>query len=194
MPKIMFVNEHREVEVESGRLISEIATELGIITCRVTFMNTGIGDYTVWVDGDGGCVSKPTWYERIIKRCTGQRRMANRTRVLGDCKIWTQQGMASRARVPRPIAPAARAGEDGSERFDHENDAAGTTWNPYGHPHAVASGTRDAPVYVAPVRKKRVPKKKKAAPKPAAEASAASDAKPTADASPADAAPAEGTP
>ncbi|HHH10847.1 MAG TPA: hypothetical protein ENK23_02065 [Sorangium sp.] len=165
MPKIMFVNEHREVEVESGRLISEVATELGIITCRVTFANTNIGDYTVWVDGAGGCVSKPTWYERVIKRCTGQRRMANRTRVLGDCKVWTQPGMASRARVPRPIAPAPRAGEDGSPRFDHEHNPAGTAYNPYGHPHAVASGTRDAPVYVPPVKKKRVPKKK-AAPQP----------------------------
>jgi hypothetical protein len=167
MPKVSFVVEHREVEVKSGRVLSDIAADLGIEVCREEFAGTGFGDYTVWVKGDKGCVSPPTWYERVFKRCKGQRRMANRTKVLGDIQVWTQQGMGSRANRPRPLSPAPRAGEDGSELFDHENNAAGTAWNVYGHPHAVGTGEREAPVYVP--KKKRVPKKKaapaKAAPK-----------------------------
>ena len=59
MPKVTFVNEDRTVEVERGRLISDIATELGIATCREEFAGTGIGDYTVWVKGDDGALRRP---------------------------------------------------------------------------------------------------------------------------------------
>ena len=177
MPTVTFVNEHRHVQVEKGRLLSEIATELGIMTCREEFAGTGIGDYTVWIEGDKGAVSPLTWYERVIKRCKGQRRQANRTKVLGDIKVYTQGGIGSRIGVPRPLDPAARAGEDGSEMFDHPNDAAGTAWHPYGHPHAVGKGDREPKKYEPPVKKKRAAKKK-AAPKDEAKAeSAKADAK-----------------
>jgi hypothetical protein len=169
MPKVQFVNEHREVEVEAGRLISEIADELGIAVCREEFVGTGVGDYTVWVKGEQDCLSPPTWYERFVKRCRGQRRMANRAKVLKDCSVWTQQGLGTRARAPRPLDPAPRSGEDGSERFDHEHNAAGTTWNVYGHPYAVGKGDREPPKYEAPVKKKKEKKAKPAAdakPKP----------------------------
>ncbi len=193
MPKVMFVNEHREVEVQTGRLISDVAAELGIQVCREEFAGTGIGDYTVWVKGGSGCVSPPTFYERVIKRCKGQRRMANRTKVLGDCEVWTQGGMSPRQGKPRPIAAAPRAGEDGSARFDHENNAAGTAWHPYGHPHAVGSGTREPNRYEPPQKKTKAKaeakdkpekakadKPAKAAPKPNAEPAAdeADDAAP----------------
>lgn len=163
MPKVLFVNEHREVEIESGRLISDIASELGIAVCREEFVGTGIGDYTVWVKGEPSCVSPPTWYERVVKRCKGERRMANRTRVLGDCKVWTQQGMSMRLRQPRPLDPAARAGQDGSERFDHEHNSSGTTWNVYGHPYAVGGGKREPPKYEPPAKKSKEKKPAKAA-------------------------------
>ena len=153
MPKVEFVNEHRAVEVDEGRFISDIADELGIAVCREEFAGTGIGDYTVWVQG--GPLSPPTFYERFIKRCKGDRRMANKARVLGDCKVWTQAGLTSRLGVPRPMQPAARASEDGSEMFDHENNAAPTTWHPRGHPKAVGQGTREARVYEPPKKKKR---------------------------------------
>jgi hypothetical protein len=152
MAKVLFVNEHREIEVEPGRLLSDVAHELGIQVCREEFAGTGIGDYTVWVRGDSGCVSSMTWYERVMKRCKGERRMANRTKVLSDCKVWTQQGMQTRQGRPRPIDKAARAGEDGSERFDHANNAAGTAWNPYGHPKAVGEGQREAPKFEPKVK------------------------------------------
>ncbi|MCA9623420.1 MAG: hypothetical protein KC731_30575, partial [Myxococcales bacterium] len=166
MPKVTFVNEHRHVEVEAGRLLADIATELGIATCREEFAGTGIGDYSVWIDGAPGAVSPPTWYERVIKRCKGQRRQANRTKVLGDITVWTQAGITSRLGKPRPLDPAPRAGEDGSERFDHENDPAGTAWHPYGHPHAVGQGTREPNKYEPPVKKKKAPKKEEAAEAP----------------------------
>jgi hypothetical protein len=44
MPTVTFVNEHRVVEVEKGRLISDVAQELGIPVCREHFVGTGIGD------------------------------------------------------------------------------------------------------------------------------------------------------
>ena len=154
MPKVLFVNEHREVEVEAGRVVSDVAEELGISVCRAHFVGIPFGDWTVWIDGPAGCVSPPTALERIWDRVSGMRRAANRTRILGDCKIFTQQGLASRAKVARPIAAPANPSEDASaERFDHENDAAGTAWNPYGHPKAVGTGKREAPKYEPPKKK-----------------------------------------
>lgn len=151
MPKVLFVNEHREVEVASGRLISDVARELGIAVCREHFAGVPFGDWSVWIDGPDGCVSPMTTLERVWDRCSGWRRSANRTRILGDCKIHTQQGLASRANSPRPIAPVPVPSEDPeAERFDHENDAAGTAWNPYGHPKAVGLGNREAPKYEPP--------------------------------------------
>ncbi len=165
MPKVFFVNEHRQVEVEPGRLISEVADDLGITVCREEFAGTGLGDYTVFVKGDPGSLSPLTWYEKWIKRCKGWRRMANRAKVLGDIEVWTQGGLSSRLGVPRPLEPAARAGEDGSARFDHENNPAGTAWNPYGHPKAVGEGKREARKYEPPKKKG-----KKAAAEPADDA------------------------
>jgi hypothetical protein len=105
------------------------------------------------VGEDGGCVSPPDWYERIFKRVKGWRRMANRTRILADCKVWTQAGIGSRLSAPRPLAAAANPSVDGSERFDHERNPAGTAWNPYGHPKAVGKGQREAPKYEPPKKK-----------------------------------------
>src|SRR5688572_21899975 len=102
MPRITFVNEHRTVETEPGRLLSDIAAELGIAVCRETFRGTGIGDYTCWVKGEPGATSPPTFLERLLG-AKGQRRMANRTRVLGDVQVWTQAGPGNRLRAPRPI-------------------------------------------------------------------------------------------
>jgi hypothetical protein len=155
MPKVLFVNEHREVEVERGRTVRDIAEELGIQACREEFVGTGIGDWSVWVEGE---VSPITFWEKI-RGCKGWRRFADRVRVRGDCKVYTQQGMSSRARQPRPLSPPPRPmDEPSAERFDHENNAAGTTWNPYGHPKAVGEGKRAAPKYVP--KKKKVKAKK----------------------------------
>jgi hypothetical protein len=165
MPKVLFVNEHREVEVEVGRKVSDVAAELGISVCRAHFSGVPFGDWTVWIDGPAGCVSPPTLFEKIYKRVKGWRRMANRARILGDCKIYTQQGLVNRTRVPRPVAPVPVPSDDpNAERFDHEHNAAGTAWNPYGHPTAVGQGTREAPKYEPPKKKEKPAKKGKEAP------------------------------
>ena len=171
MPRVLFVNEHREIEVTAGRTISEAAQELGIAVCREEFAGTGIGDYTVGSECEPGCVSPPTFYERFMKGCKGWRRMANKARVQGDVKVYTQQGMKMRTFAPRPVDVPPNPLEDPTApRFDHANNAAGTAWNPYGHPKAVGEGKREAPVYVPKT------KKKKAAAKPAAAAEAPAEA------------------
>jgi hypothetical protein len=129
----------------------------------------------VWIDGDSGCVSEPTFFERVFGRCKGQRRLANRVKVLKDCKVWTQQGMSGRTGTQRPIDKAPRVSEDESERFDHQHSTAGTAWNVYGHPNTIGSGTREPPKYEPP-KKKAPAKKKEAAPAKKADAAPAEKA------------------
>ncbi len=177
MPTVLFVNEHRQVEVDSGKKISDVAADLGIQVCRNHIAGLRFGDWTVWVDGDPGCVSPPTLFERIVKRCKGQRRMANRTRIMGDCRVWTAQGMSSRAGASRPIAEAPNpVDDDDAERFAHADNDVGTSWNVYGHPAVVGKGERLAPKYVPPVKKARPAKAKPAAKEPAAKEPAADKA------------------
>ena len=80
-PKVIFVNEHREVDVESGRLLSDVAKELGIQLCREELANTGFGNYSVWIQGEEGCVSPPSLWERL-RGVKGWRRYANKTKIL----------------------------------------------------------------------------------------------------------------
>jgi len=179
MPKVTFVNEHREVEVAQGSLISEAAAKLGIDVCREHFVGTDFGNKSVWVDGEDGCLSEPTLFERWWGRCKGQRRLANRARVLKDCKVWTQQGMSGRTGQERDIDPAPRPSEDEAIRFDHEHSTAGTAWNVYGHPKTIGSGTREPPKYEPPKKKAAV--KKKAAPAKDKAAAKKDDGKPKKD-------------
>lgn len=140
MPKVTFVNEHRTVNVEPGRLISDIASELGIAVCREEFATTGIGNYTVWVKGEAGSLSPLTFGEKF-GGAKGMKRFANKARVLGDVQVWTQQGMGDRLRAPRPVSAAPRPSED-PEAPRKPIDAAGTAAFRYGHPQAVGKGER----------------------------------------------------
>jgi hypothetical protein len=140
MPKVTFVNEHRTVEVEPGRLISDIANELGIAVCRESFAGTGIGNYTVWVKGDSNSVSPVTFMEKLLG-ARGWKRYANRARILGDCQVWTQQGLADRLRAPRPVtAPPSPATDPSAPR--KPLDAAGTAAFVFGDPREVGKGER----------------------------------------------------
>jgi hypothetical protein len=142
MPKVTFVNENRIVEVAQGRLISEVANELGIAVCRESFAGTGIGDYTVWVKGESGSVSPVSFFEKLFG-ARGWKRYANRARILGDLQVWTQQGLADRLRSPRPIsAPPSPATDPTAPR--KPIDASGTAAFPFGDPRAVGKGTREA--------------------------------------------------
>src|SRR6185503_2794042 len=142
MPKVTFVNEHRSIEVEKGRKISDVAAELGIAVCREEFAGTGIGDYTVWIKGEAGCVSPPGFWERL-RGVRGLRRMANTTQILGDVEIYTQSGIGDRLRSPRPVsAPPNPSKDKTAPRLPV--DASGTAAFPYGNPKAVGKGERDA--------------------------------------------------
>jgi hypothetical protein len=143
MPKVTFVNEHRIVEVESGRKISDVAAELGIAVCREQFAGTGIGDYTVWVKGPDGCVSAPGFWEKL-RGLRGWKRHADKARILGDVEIYTQGGLGDRLRAPRPVAPAPTPKTDPTAKR-LPIDASGTAAYPYGNPKAVGKGERDLP-------------------------------------------------
>jgi hypothetical protein len=141
MPKVTFVNEARTVEVDAGRKISDVAAELGIAVCREEFVGTGIGNYTVWIKGADGCVSPPGFWERL--RISGTRRLANKTRILGDVEIFTQAGLRDRLRAPRPVtAPPTPKTDPEARRLGVSS--AGTAAFPGGHPQAVGKGTREA--------------------------------------------------
>lgn len=170
MPKVTFVNEHRTVETSPGRLLSDIAAELGIAVCREAFRGTGIGDYTCWVKGDPGATSPPTFLEKLLG-ARGQRRMANRTRVLGDVQVWTQAGPGNRLRAPRPIAPPPSPATD-PEAPRKPIDASGSAAFPYGDPRAVGHGKREPIAAGALEAKAAKEKKAKAAPAKAAEGAA----------------------
>ncbi|WP_437755409.1 hypothetical protein [Sorangium sp. So ce1389] len=174
MPRVTFVNEHRTVEAAPGRLLSDIAAEVGIAVCRETFRGTGIGDYTCWVKGEPGATSPPTFLERLLG-AKGQRRMANRTRVLGDVQVWTQAGPGNRLRAPRPIAPPPSPATD-PEAPRKPIDASGSAAFPYGDPRAVGQGKREPIAAGALEAKAAKEKKAKAAGAPAKAAEAAAKA------------------
>lgn len=142
MPKVTFVNEHRIVEVEPGRKISDVAAELGIAVCREHFGGSTFGgDYTVWVKGPAGCVSPPGFWEKL-RGVRGWKRYADKARILGDVEIYTQGGLSDRLRAPRPVAPAPTPKTDPTAARLPVN-AAGTAAYPYGNPKAVGKGERD---------------------------------------------------
>ncbi|HTN91683.1 MAG TPA: hypothetical protein VL242_48780 [Sorangium sp.] len=177
MPRVTFVNEHRTVEAAPGRLLSDIAAEVGIAVCRETFRGTGIGDYTCWVKGEPGATSPPTFLERLLG-AKGQRRMANRTRVLGDVQVWTQAGPGNRLRAPRPIAPPPSPATD-PEAARKPIDASGSAAFPYGDPRAVGQGKREpiaAGALEAKAAKEKKAKAAAAAPAKAPEGAAAAEA------------------
>ncbi len=142
MPKVTFVNEARTVEVEAGRKISDVAAELGITVCREEFAGTGIGDYSVWIKGADGCVSAPTFWEKL-RGVRGMRRHANRTRILGDVEIFTQAGLRDRLRAPRPVTAPPTPRTDPEARRLGES-AAGSAAFPYGNPKMIGKGEREA--------------------------------------------------
>jgi hypothetical protein len=142
MPKVTFVNENRTVEVAAGRKVSDVAAELGIAVCREEFAGTGIGNYTVWIKGPDGCVSAPGFWEKL-SGIRGWRRLANKTKILGDVEIFTQAGLGDRLRAPRPIAAPPTPKTDPEARRLGVSSA-GTAAFPGGHPQAVGKGTRDA--------------------------------------------------
>jgi sulfur-carrier protein len=109
--KVMFVQEHREVEVEPGRTIKQIALEIGIDPNRkyqrlISCEGLGIFDGCLcWVKAKSkGALNRKTFTERALHDLKGWQRLACQARVFGDVEIWTLPQGDERLREPRPIA------------------------------------------------------------------------------------------
>src|SRR5438445_13364004 len=109
MPKVYFVQEHREVDVAAGRTIKEIALEVGIDPNRkyqrlISCEGHGIFDgCKCWVkEKTPGALTPKTIAERILHHLRGWQRLACQARVLGDIEVWTLPQGDERLRQPRP--------------------------------------------------------------------------------------------
>ena len=148
MPKVVFVNEHRIVEVPSGKNLKALALELGINPHREFFrgINCGYigmcGTCQLWVRGTDGDTNPRNWREKMAGM-RGERRLACQVRILGDVEITTMAGGEDRLRSPRPISPPPNPTIDVNAKRK-PIDAAATAEFVLGHPAAVGTGTRAA--------------------------------------------------
>ena len=156
MPKVVFVNEHRIVEIASGKNLKSLAIELGVNPHREFFRGINCGHLGVcgacqlWVKPSApGAVSPPNLREKLAGM-RGERRLACQVRVLGDIEVTTMPGGDDRLRAPRPIAAPPRPTVDATAKRK-PIDAAGTAQYLYGHPSAVGTGTRVPAERTAPV-------------------------------------------
>jgi ferredoxin len=147
MPKVVFVNEHRIVEVPAGKNLKSLALELGINPHREFFrgVNCGYlgmcGTCQVWVkEGAAGATNALNLREKI-GGMRGLRRLACQVKITGDVEITTLAGGDGRLRAPRPIAAPPRPTVDPTAKRK-PIDASSTAEFVYGHPAAVGSGTR----------------------------------------------------
>jgi ferredoxin len=147
MPRVVFVNEHRIVEVPHGKNLKALALELGINPHRESFLGLNCGylglcsSCQVWLKEIAPGAVTPRNLREKIAGTRGQRRLACQVRVLGDVEITTMPGGDSRLRAPRPIAPPPQPTVD-PVAARKPIDAAPTAEFLYGHPAAVGSGTR----------------------------------------------------
>jgi ferredoxin len=147
MPKVVFINEHRIVQVATGKNLKALAVELGINPHREAFRGVNCGYWGVcgacqlWVKPEAtGAIRPPNLRERWAGM-RGERRLACQVRVLGDIEVTTMAGGDDRLRSPRPIAAPPRPTVDATAKRKPV-DAAATAQYLYGHPTAVGTGTR----------------------------------------------------
>jgi len=154
MPKVLFVNEHRSVEVTSGKNLKTLALELGINPHREFFKGVNCGHLgicgvcQVWVAESLPGATNPRNLRERLAGTRGQRRLACQVDILGDVQVTTMGGGEDRLRSPRPIAPPPRPTVDPTAKRK-PIDAAPTAQFIFGHPAAVGSGTRKPPERVA---------------------------------------------
>lgn len=147
MPKVVFVNEHRIVEVPQGKNLKSLALELGINPHREFFrgVNCGYlgmcGTCQVWVKEGAASATNPPNLREKIAGMRGLRRLACQVKVMGDVEVTTLAGGEGRLRAPRPIAAPPRPTVDPTAQRK-PIDASATAEFVYGHPSAVGSGTR----------------------------------------------------
>jgi ferredoxin len=147
MPKVVFVNEHRIVEVPPGKNLKTLALELGINPHREFFRGVNCGylglcsTCQVWVrESAPGSASRRNFRETIAGM-RGQRRLACQVLIQGDVEVTTFAGGDGRLRAPRPIATPPKPTIDPTAKRK-PIDAASTAEFTFGHPTAVGTGTR----------------------------------------------------
>ena len=147
MPKVVFVNEHRIVDVPQGKNLKTLALELGINPHREFFrgVNCGYlglcGTCQVWVrESSPGSASRRNLREALAGM-RGERRLACQVEIKGDLEVTTFAGGDERLRAPRPISPPPRPLTDPDAKRK-PIDAAPTAEFTHGHPSAVGTGTR----------------------------------------------------
>jgi ferredoxin len=171
VPKITFVNEHLTVDVEPGKNVRDVARANGVALdvnrFRGTFNCGGRGVCTAcvcWVEeGAPGAAGPRSWLEKV-RGLTGWRRLACRTSVQGDVRVFTMPAAGNRVAMPRSIAPPPSPTTDESAPRK-PIDAASTAEHIHGHPSKVGRGIVSAPEPAKPAV---------SAPEPAAAAPAAS--------------------
>ncbi|MET0594242.1 MAG: 2Fe-2S iron-sulfur cluster-binding protein [Polyangiaceae bacterium] len=147
MPKVVFVNEHRIVEVPQGKNLKSLALELGINPHREFFrgVNCGYlgmcGTCQVWVKEGAQGATNPLNLREKMGGMRGLRRLACQVKIMGDVEITTLAGGDGRLRAPRPIAAPPRPTIDPTAKRK-PIDAASTAEFIHGHPSAVGTGTR----------------------------------------------------
>lgn len=146
MPKITFVNEHRVIEVESGRNVRDVARDANIAIDANRF-------HGVWsCGGHGMCSACVCWIDEStpgaggprsvlekLRGLKGWRRLACRTRVTGDVKVFTMPAAGNRVGVARPIdaSPSPVVDPNAPRK---KPDAAATAEFIHGHPSMIGEG------------------------------------------------------
>jgi ferredoxin len=145
MPKVKFVVEHLQVEVEAGRRLRAIALDAGVYPNReflrgVNCGGRGIcGTCKVWVHpASDRAVNAPNTREKI-HGAGGGRRLACQTQVLGDVEVTTMPGGDDRLDPKRKIGPAPAPVQDADAVRKPIDEASSIAW-PLGHPSKVGSG------------------------------------------------------
>jgi ferredoxin len=155
MPKVTFVNEARIVEAEAGSNVRDVALNCGIdVNNCEEFRGVNCGGRGLcssclcWVEEAAPGAGGPRSFMERLRALSGWRRLACRTRLQGDVKVYTHPGQHDRARKQRPVSPPPRPTVDPTAPRK-PLDASSSTAFPFGHPSAVASGTRTPPEKVA---------------------------------------------
>jgi ferredoxin len=151
MPKVTFVNEHRIVEVEKGRNVRDVALECGIdVNNSEEFRGINCGGHgfcttcMCWVEELSPGAGGPRSFAERLRMLGGWRRLACRTRLEGDVKVYSHPGQHERTRKQRPISPPPRPATDPTAARKPIDASSGAAFL-YGHPSMVASGTRKPP-------------------------------------------------
>ena len=172
MPRITFVNEHLTVDAEPGSSVASLARREGVALdvnrFRGTFNCGGRGVCSAclcWVEESTPGAAGPRSLLEKLRGLGGWRRLACRTRLTGDVRVFTLPAAGNRVGVPRAIAPAPTPTTDPSAARK-ANDAASTAEHIHGHPSMVGRGL---PAGAPEVAKEAIPAAPPAAPPAIAE-------------------------